>query len=278
MKFPFRKYLKKDLIDEFNKLKNKLDEYKPQRKLKYLQVGLKCSNNFFQYERIKTPSQGKISCFDFWKKNYEKIIEYHDKSNSSNNLFATIIFLNHGPSQFPPFIAGQIYKKFNATKILDPFAGWGDRCLAAMSLNLDYTGIDLNDRLKPYYKNMVNYYESDSKVKMYFKNCMDVDINKIDFDFVLTSPPYWNKNKKLLEKYNKTDEDYDFFINSILIPFILKCKRKNAEIIVCINMPEMMYNDVKKEIGKCSQKLTFTTNYNSKSKNNSRNKKFIYCF
>jgi hypothetical protein len=92
-------------------------------------------------------------------------------------------------------------------------------------------------------------------------------------------PPYWNKDKKLLEKYNKTDDNYDYFMNSILIPFIIKCKRKNANIMVCINMPEMMYNDVKREIGKCNHKLTFATNYNSKSnKNTNKNKKFIYCF
>lgn len=278
MKYPFKKYLKKDLINEYNILKNKLNEYNPNKNIKYSRIGLKCSNNFFQYERIKTPSQGKISCYDYWKKNYKKVIEYHNKSNSNSDLFATIIFLNHGPSQFPTFIAGQIYKKFNASKILDPFAGWGDRCLAAMSLNLDYTGIDLNSALKPYYKNMIDYYDTKSKIKMYFKNCMDVDLNKIDFDFVLTSPPYWSKDKKLLEKYNKTDDDYDFFMNSILIPFIIKCKRKNSDIVVCINMPEMMYNDVKKEIGKCNRKITFTTHYNSRSKNTNKNKKFIYCF
>jgi DNA modification methylase len=278
MKFPWRKYSKKELLDEYNKLKDNLLNWKITTNLSYSIIGLKCSNYFFQYERIKTPSQGKISCYDFWKKEHKKIIYYYENGNTRSDLFATIIFFNHGPSQFPPIIAGQIYKLFNAKKILDPFAGWGDRCLAAMSLDIDYIGIDNNIKLKPMYKNMIEYYPTKSNVKMYFKNCIDVDLNKLDFDLVLTSPPYWNDKKKLLEKYYNTDDNYELFINNILVPFILKCKKKNKSILVCINMSKMMYEDVKKQIGKCQKILRFKTGRNLIRKNNNKTKKCIYCF
>ena len=58
--------------------------------------------------------------------------------------------MNHPPAQFPPFLAGQIYKYFDATNILDPYAGWGDRCIAAMALDINYIGIDSNTHLEKY--------------------------------------------------------------------------------------------------------------------------------
>lgn len=74
MSFPFRKYTKNDLIKEYNSLKEKLMLEKINSQLKYSRIGSKCSNKFFQYERIKTPSQGKISCYEYWLKNKKKLL------------------------------------------------------------------------------------------------------------------------------------------------------------------------------------------------------------
>ena len=54
------------------------------------------------------------------------------------------------------------------------------------------TGIDTNINLKPAYDKMIENYGGN----MIYDNCLNVDFSQIDYDFVLTSPPYIN-----LEKY-----------------------------------------------------------------------------
>ena len=75
------------------------------------------------------------------------MMEYYD-SHPINDLFGIIVFLNKAPSQFSIITACWTYKFFNANTVLDPFSGWGDRCIAAMSMNVDYTGCDSNDNLR----------------------------------------------------------------------------------------------------------------------------------
>lgn len=272
--FPWRKHSSTHLNIEFNKLQQKLVSTTIKYPLSYLRTGMVCSNYFFQKERIKTPSQGKPSCYNFWQQNESKTRRYNDQTQS-HDLFTTVVFLNHAPSQFQVMAAGRIYKYFGANKVLDPYAGWGDRCVAAMAMNLDYTGIDCNTNLKKPYVNMIKQYnvDSNSNVQMIFKKSESVNLTKIDFDFVLSSPPYWNRNKtRLLEEYNGTDNNYIDFINESLVPLIVNINNMNPHIWVCLNMPQDMYNDVKKIIGPCEKIL--------KIKSNNNNNKFlhVYCF
>jgi DNA modification methylase len=285
--FPWRKHNKTELMEDYNNLKKNIENVKKSSTILNKNVGRKCSNVFFQYERMKTRSQNKISCYDFWnKKKSTTIAKYMKTKSNSNDVFAAINFLNHCPSQFPPFTACQIYKYFNAKKVLDPFAGWGDRCIAAMSMDVDYTGIDSNTHLKPAYSKMIKYFPSKSRVKMIYKRCETVNLDNIDFDFVLTSPPYWRKKDNLLlEEYHNTEKDYDKFIQNTLSVFIEKCLQKDNKIWVCINMPSDMYDDVKKITGPCKKKIKFNSygaaNKGKSSKTNSiahKKQNYIYCF
>ena len=280
MSFPWRKYTKLELTNEYNKLSYKLNNNEINlSKLNLSKVGMKCSNFFFQYERLKTPSQDKISCFEFWKKNKKKIIEYYiNNDHHSNDLFATIVFMNHAPSQFPPLLAGQIYKYFNAKNVLDPYCGWGDRAIAAMAMNINYTGIDSNGNLKSCYDKMLSYYPSKSKVEILYDKCENVDINKMNFDMILTSPPYWSNDLKILEEYNNSEKEYDKFMKQSLLPLISKALRKK-DVWICINIPEFMYKEIKKQIRKCDKIIKFKSNINNKSKNHGLSKEnSIYCF
>ena len=63
--------------------------------------------------------------------------------------------LNNGSIVFfKSSTAKYIYKLFNAKNVLDPTAGWGGRMLAAMSLGINYTGIDTNINMKEAYKDL----------------------------------------------------------------------------------------------------------------------------
>ena len=108
-----------------------------------------------------------------------------------------------------PAAAACAYKKNKAKKVLDFTAGWGARLIAAMALDIDYTGIDANKALKPGYDKIIKTLSpySKSKVKMIFKKAETVDISKLKYDFVFTSPPYeYLEVYENMENYEKKGE------------------------------------------------------------------------
>lgn len=149
-----------------------------------------------------------------------------------------------------------LYKKFGATSVLDPTAGWGGRMLGAWALNIAYTGIDTNTSLKPAYDGMIDCIRENgwdtSKLKMIWESCLTANFEEIDYDFVLTSPPYIN-----LEVYpNMTPfESNKAFYTHFLIPLIDKClKHIKREGKVCFNISPKMYEDlVKNGFRKCDE-------------------------
>jgi hypothetical protein len=147
---------------------------------------------------------------------------------------------------FKPATAKFLYKKFNATSVLDPTAGWGGRLLGAAALNINYTGIDTNITMKPAYDGMTESLSTfgydTTKSNMIWESCLSVDFEKIDYDFVLTSPPYIN-----LEQYpNMTKfESNKVFYKEFLIPLIDKCLthiKRNGN--VCFNISPKMYTEL----------------------------------
>jgi tRNA1(Val) A37 N6-methylase TrmN6 len=86
--------------------------------------------------------------------------------------------------------------------------------------------------------------ELGGNLTMIWKSCLDVDFSTIDYNFVLTSPPYIN-----LEVYEnmKPFESNEKYYNQFLIPLITKClehiKDNGA---VCFNISPSMYNDLLK--------------------------------
>ena len=77
--FPFRKYSVDELLEEYQKLR----DYKPEKTLRRKNIGYKCSNAFFQYERMNTSSQSNLSNVDYWKTHKNKILNYQKKSDKN---------------------------------------------------------------------------------------------------------------------------------------------------------------------------------------------------
>ena len=74
------------------------------------------------------------------------------------DAFGTWVHLARAPSHFPPAVAGRLYRLFGARSVADPFAGWGDRCIAAMALRLRYLGADSNVNLRnPYHASRIRF-------------------------------------------------------------------------------------------------------------------------
>ena len=143
---------------------------------------------------------------------------------------------------FKASTAKYIYKLFNCKSVLDPTAGWGGRMLGASSLGINYTGIDTNINLKNGYENMIKDLQIQN-CNMIWESCLDVDYSKLDYDLVLTSPPYINM--ELYEHcslFNKNTFYKDFLIP--MMEKVFKYLKDGGH--MCINISPKMFNDLMK--------------------------------
>ena len=140
-----------------------------------------------------------------------------------------------------------LYKKYNASSVLDFTAGWGGRGLAAVARDIKYTGIDTNTSLRDGYDKL---FDKHNNINMIWKSCLEVDLSELDFDFVLTSPPYIDL--EVYENMTKFESKENFHKN-FMIPMIERC-RKYCKGYVAINIAPDMYKDLTEKFGyeKCS--------------------------
>lgn len=153
---------------------------------------------------------------------------------------------------FKPSTAKFLYKKYSATSVLDFTAGWGGRMLGAWALGIGYTGIDTNVEMKTAYECMMN--ELGGDLQMIWKSCLDVDFTELDYDFVLTSPPYIN-----LELYSNMTPfaSKQAFYTEFLIPMIDKCRKyikRNGKTAINIS-PQMYANLLKAGYSPCDEEF-----------------------
>jgi hypothetical protein len=194
---------------------------------------------------------------------WDKLIENTKVRNRGGRTAAGNVFecfrINLGSVvMFKSTTAKYLYKKYKATSVLDPTAGWGGRMLGAWALGINYTGIDTNTEMIPAYTEMMSFLaeeagefgngmfveENASKLNMIWQSCLDVDFSKLDYDFVLTSPPY--VNLELYEHMTPWEKDEDFYKN-FFIPLHTKCVthiKKGGN--VAFNISPKMYADAVK--------------------------------
>ena len=215
-------------------------------------AGYPCSNIFFQKIRLTTARDMRPSAITYWNSARGNEIILKNAKKNNRDIFNSTVFIAHAPSQFPIVAAATIYKHFRASHVFDPYAGWGDRCIAAMACNINYTGVDCNPQLINPYNKMISTFAilSSSEIKMIFDKVENVNWNNIKCDLIFTSPPFWNTHKRLVEKYNNCESNYDTFIETSLIP-ILQFAIKQ-QITICLHIPEMMYHELKR-IKKCTK-------------------------
>jgi len=231
-------------------------------------AGREIINRFFASYRDKTIINGKHSIQD-WIDKYEgeRYVQslitykmYHGKSYAQSLREAFQIYSTGGSvSMFPPSEARRLYLALASKSILDPCAGWGGRCLAAMALGLDYVGFDTNLALARPYEEMIGIYKpEDSRVRIIFKDsCLISEADDVpgSIDTVLTSPPYWSSENVLKERYEYMPvyASESEFNKIYLEPMV----RKTWNILIvgghyCINTNESQYDALIKIIGRKS--------------------------
>ena len=216
----------------------------------------------FQFKNLlNCKREGGRTIYEIYndKAEWDKLIDSARKRNRGGRTAAGNVFecfrINLGSIvMFKSTTAKYLYKKYNAKSVLDPTAGWGGRMLGAWALGIDYTGIDTNTNMKPAYDKMTEYLtsynefnnplfekENNTNLKMIWSSALDVDFSKIDYDFVLTSPPY--VNLEIYEHMAKWSSDKAFYKD-----FFIPLWQKSVDNIkkgghVCFNISPKMYND-----------------------------------
>ena len=190
-----------------------------------------------------------------------------------------------------------MYKKYNAKKVLDFTAGWGSRMTAALAADIDYIGIDSNKSLKKGYNKIIETVKkhTKSKVKLFFQPAETVNYSKLDYDFVFTSPPYeylelyehmknYEGTKKIKQAHSANDKrrKNDGFYDTFLIPTIKEIyKHLPKGKWMCLNVPDLMYDKIKKKWKACNKKedymISKRVGSNMKS-DDRRGQEFVYCW
>ena len=194
----------------------------------------------FQFKNLLNCRREKgKTIYDIWNdpEEQKKLIENTRKRNRGGRTAAGNVYecfrINLGSIvMFKSTTAKYLYKKYGASHVLDPTAGWGGRMLGAWALDIDYTGIDTNTELQSAYDGMIDFLDKEqeldsnlfetqaSKLKMIYKSCLDVDFSEIPYDMVLTSPPYIN-----LELYEHMEpwQSDEAFYKDFFLPLFEKC-------------------------------------------------------
>lgn len=215
-------------------------------------IGNKFVDYFTFRQRLETIGVKGFSYFDFikdteyHKKKYIKNLLDYQKGDDKEVALYRIFKLHAGSiGLFKPLTAMEIYKRFKPTSILDFTMGWGGRLVGACALDIpNYTGIDTNKSLKEPYKKMTKLLKqlgTNTKIKLMFKDALKVDYSKLNYDLVLTSPPY--RNLEIYEGMKtKTDEEWN---TEFYIPLFTKTYRhlKKGGYYI-LNIPKEIYENV----------------------------------
>lgn len=232
-------------------------------------VGNDVVNKYTAVERLNTCGYQNISFYDVWfnknrlkrEKYVKKLLEFYKKNRKGYPEIKVMFRLSNlyfsSVSIFKPLIAMDVYCRFQPKCVLDFTMGWGGRLVGACALNVPkYIGIDSNRNLKTPYNKMCKFLNkhSTTDIELYFQDALTVDYSKLDYDLVLTSPPYYN-----IELYNgannqKTKEEWD---EQFYKPIFEKTyKHLNSGGHYCLNIPEEVFTTVAvKVLGKHRAKI-----------------------
>jgi hypothetical protein len=172
---------------------------------------------------------------------------------NSQTLRRAIMSHSYMAQQFRPVVAKWLYDFFDAKNVLDFSAGWGDRLVGFHASNaISYVGVDPNTKLHPHYNSISEFCNTGKKTEFICSPAEDADLGDRKFDFVFTSPPYFN-----IERYSEEETQSwkrystpEKWLEGFLFPTLTKCWNHLSEGgRICVNI-----ND-KKNINLCEPML-----------------------
>lgn len=248
----------KAILVDFNKLKE--IAHTAENISSRCRVGNNVVDYFTFTERLNTRGKYDINFYEFIERIEEfkkkpfisNMLKYYEdvknKNKNKNNYVVLKEVYNICISAiniFRPIVAIEIYNKYNPQCVLDFACGWGGRLIGACAINVPkYIGIDINKNLEIPYVEMTDFLKTQSttQVEIQIKNALEVDYSKLEYDMVLTSPPYY-----FLEKYshNEIYNSKSMMKNNFYIPLFantFKYLQKGGR--YCLNINKEMYETI----------------------------------
>lgn len=115
-----------------------------------------------------------------------------------------------------------LYRKFNATCVLDMCAGWGNHLVAAFAESLNfYCGVDPSSCMFKVYDEIINFFRKTNKhtkTEMINEPFEDAKIPEKNYDLVLSTPPYFflehysDESSQSDNKFPNLDDWYEKFL------------------------------------------------------------------
>jgi len=257
--------------DEFLKLKELMTCSNVKHASSRKTLGNNVVDAFTLRERLHTKGHQGISFYEFWMKRKEymhkpyirKMLDFY-KSRKIDDIRKYKYIYNlyfSSISIFRPIVAMDVYCQVKAKRVLDFTMGWGGRLVGACALSLDaYYGIDFNKHLETPYVEMVDMLKASpghkTEIHLAFKDALLVDYSKMDYDTVLTSPPYYDleKYRVVKNKMFKTKEDWNETFYKPLIFKTYQHLKKGGN--YCLNVPDNIYEECCKPVlGQCTKKI-----------------------
>ena len=220
--------------------------------------------DYFTYcQRLDTKGKYNASFFDFLenieeykkKKFIKNMLQYYEEVKNKNKTKNEFIVYKEvynicisAINIFRPLMAMEIYAKYQPTTVLDFCAGWGGRLVGACALNIkEYIGIEINKDLSESYDKMITFFSDkerkvDTKIQMYFEDATKFDFSKIEYDMVLTSPPYYSLEKYPHNTNYETKKEMNDNFYSVLIKNSYKYLKPGGHF--CLNINKEIYDNV----------------------------------
>ena len=231
-------------------------EHLRQIDLKKVSNETRIGNKFVDYftfpQRLETVSKKGMNYFDFLqdteyhKKEYIKRLLDYQKGDDKQVALYRVFKLHCGSiGLFKPLNAMEVFHRFKPRSVLDFCMGWGSELVGAAALDVpNFIGIDLNKQLKEPCLRMAKLLKQQgtkTKIKLMFKDALRFDYSKLDYDMVLTSPPYYN-----VELYNgselRTEEEWEQEFYIPLFTNTYKYLKKGGH--YALNVPPKIYESV----------------------------------
>ena len=189
---------------------------------------IKCRRGVNNYKTIEEWFADPVLKDKLWQDSIKRNRRKKATQPSPTDVYECHRINNGAIVPFKSSTAKYIYKKFGAKSVLDPTMGWGGRMLGATSLGINYIGFDTNTDLRNGYEQMITDLkldETEEHINLYWRSSLNEDIiSELNYDMVLTSPPYEESNK-YMEVYEHsppwTSEEQ--FYMEFLIPLMDLC-------------------------------------------------------
>jgi 16S rRNA G966 N2-methylase RsmD len=219
-----------------------------------------------------------LSNEDYLNRTYIKnLIEYQKNKNVKPEVMMYEIYKFHCGSvgMIKPITIKRILQIYKPVSVLDPFMGWGSSLVSCCAMNIPhFTGIEINTNLVTPYNEMTKQLTkigTITDIHLKFMNSVDVDFSKLNYDFVFTSPPYYNKEQYWngSEFIKLTKEKWNELYIKIFTNVYLNTKRGGY---LAINCPTDIYFLLLTIMGNELTKFPL----NQKSRYNNTYQEYIY--